>query len=258
MFLAKKIITMFVMPLPLLLLIGLAGLILLWFSRRQHTGKALVALMLLLLSAASSPWVANRLITPLERQYPPIITRQPNIAYVVVLGGGQVTEPGLPATSQLNNASLARLVEGIRLQRSHPGSKLLLAGGPVFDAKAEAFTMRAVAMELGMDAKVITIEETSRDTAEQAVNLAPLLRGKQFLLVTSAIHLPRAMALFRAQRLNPIAAPTAYRIRHGQQNGPDGYFPGAAHLRKTETALHEYLGLTWIKLRSQLTGKNAP
>ena len=80
MFLAKKIVTLLIMPLPLLLLLALAGLMLLWFSRRQHTGKALVGLAIFLLAAASSPWVANHFLGPLERRYPPILTRQAAIA----------------------------------------------------------------------------------------------------------------------------------------------------------------------------------
>lgn len=254
MFLAKKIITLLFMPLSLSLFLGITGLILLWFSRRQHAGKALVALMLLLLTAASSPWVATRLLTPLERQYPPILTRQPHIAYVVVLGGGHVSEQGLPATSRLAGASLARLVEGIRLHRLHPGSRLLLSGGAVFDPVAEATTMQAVALMLGVPAHTITIEKKSRDTAEQAKVLAPLLRDKHFLLVTSASHLPRAMALFQGQGLTPFAAPTDYRVKRGKQSGPGGYFPSTGSLRLTENALREYLGLAWFRLRTQLKG----
>lgn len=258
MFLAKKIVTLLIMPLPLLLLLALAGLMLLWFSRRQHTGKALVGLALLLLATASSPWVARQLIVPLERQYPPIITRQTEIGYIVVLGGGHVTEQGLPATSQLKNPSLARLVEGIRLYRLHPGSKLLLSGGPVFDPKPEAATMQAVALTLGMPAQDVTIEVTSRDTAEQAKYLAPLLGDKRFLLVTSASHLPRAMALFRQQHLSPVAAPTDYQVTYGRQHGPGSYFPSASSLRKSEIALHEYLGFAWFRLHTRFQENVAP
>ncbi len=258
MFVAKKIITLLLMPLPLLLFLGLAGLLLLWFSRRQHTGKALVGLALLLLAVASSPWVANRLLGPLERHYPPILTRQPTTEYIVVLGGGHVSEQGLPAVSRLNGSSLARLVEGIRLYRLHPGSKLLLSGGPVFDPKPEAATMQAVALALGVPAHDITIEVASRDTAEQAKHLAPLLGDKRFLLVTSASHLPRAMALFRQQHLSPIAAPTDYQVKHGQQHGPGRYFPGASSLRKSEIALHEHLGLAWLRLHIEFRENVTP
>jgi uncharacterized SAM-binding protein YcdF (DUF218 family) len=258
MFLAKKIITLFLMPLPLLLLLGLAGLFFLWFSRRQHTGKALVGLMLLLLATASSPWVANGLLGSLERRYPPVMTRQPGITHIVVLGGGHVSEQGLPPTSQLTGASLTRLVEGIRLHRLHPESKLLLSGGPVFDPVAEAVTMRRVALALGVAAETITLEDRSRDTAEQAGYLAPQLKGKRFLLVTSASHMPRAMALFQAKGLTPSAAPTDYRVKHGEDSGPKRYFPSAGSLSRTENALHEYLGLAWHTVRSLVARKTAP
>lgn len=254
MFLAKKILSLLIMPLPLVLLVGFAGLGLLWFSRRQHAGKALVALALLLLAAASSPWVANRLIASLERRYPPILGRQPNIASIVVLGGGHVSEPGKPGNRRLTNASLTRLVEGVRLHRLHPGSRLVLSGGPVFDARPEAVTLQAMAITLGVPAREIVLEDASRDTAEQAELLRPQLRGKRFLLVTSAAHLPRAMALFEAQDLRPIAAPTDYRMKSDSQQGPGASFPGASSLGRTESALHEYLGLAWFRLSSLLRG----
>ncbi|MEW6593315.1 MAG: envelope biogenesis factor ElyC [Thermodesulfobacteriota bacterium] len=258
MFVAKKIITLLLMPLPLCLILGLAGLALLWFSRRQHAGKALVAAALFLLLGASSPWVANRLVGSLERHHPPILTRQPGVKYIVVLGGGHVSEQGLPPTSRLTGSSLARLVEGIRLHRLHPGSKMLLSGGPVFDPVAEAVTMRAVALGLGVPARDIVIEDASRDTAEQAAQLAPLLRNTPFLLVTSASHLPRAMALFRGQGLTPTAAPTDYRVKHGERSGPGHYFPSAGSLGRTGSATHEYLGLAWSKVRSLLPQRIAP
>lgn len=254
MFVAKKIVTLLFMPLPLLLLIGLAGLVLLWFTRRQHTGKALVGCGIILLAVASSPWMAGRLLAPLERQYPPILARQPQIEYIVVLGGGHVSEQGLPPTSRLSGSSLARLAEGIRLYRLHPGSRLLLSGGPVFDPVAEATTMQAVALNFGVPAQDIMLENTSRDTAEQAKRLAPLVGNKRFLLVTSAAHLPRSMTLFQRQGLAPIAAPTDYRVKRGQRHGPARYFPGAGSLRNTETALHEYLGLAWLRLGTQFRG----
>ncbi len=59
----------------------------------------------------------------------------------MVLGGGHASAPDLPANSQVNGATLGRLVEGVRLHRAIPGSKLLLSGGAVFDPVPEAEIM---------------------------------------------------------------------------------------------------------------------
>jgi uncharacterized SAM-binding protein YcdF (DUF218 family) len=93
------------------------------------------------------------------------------------------------------------------------------------------------------------MESQSRDTAEQARLLAPLLSRDPFILVTSANHLRRSVALFRAQGLDPIPQPAGYL---GRGRGPYGlgrFFPNAYGLVRTERAWHEYLGLAWLWLR---------
>jgi uncharacterized SAM-binding protein YcdF (DUF218 family) len=68
-----------------------------------------------------------------------------------------------------------------------------------------------------------------------------------FFLVTSAYHLPRAMALFQKQGLTPIAAPAGHLVRQAPNWSP-GFFPRSGGLHNMEIALHEYLGLAWARL----------
>src|SRR5438876_8311543 len=129
MFLLKKILSPLLLPVPLCSALLIFGLIILWSGRRQKAGKLLVstgALLLVLLGyGMSTRW----LLMPLERRYPPVLIAtsvtsqdaQP-VKWIVVLGGGGVYSSQLPNPSQLSNASLARLIEGIRLQRQIPGS----------------------------------------------------------------------------------------------------------------------------------------
>lgn len=254
MFLAKKLFTALLMPLPFSLLLACCGLMLLGFTKRQRLGKLLVLGGIGIIFLASLPPVAEKLLTPLENRYQPHFTvsheakkQKPLVHYVVVLGGGHVSDPLLPPTSQLHSSSLARLIEGIRLYRMQPGSKLVFSGGRVFDREAEAVTMQQAALSLGVPPQDILLEADSHDTAEQAVRLTPLLTGRSFLLVTSASHLPRAMALFERQGLHPFAAPANHYIKTRETPAPDRYFPGGSSLRQTEIAIHEYLGLLWTK-----------
>ena len=97
--------------------------------------------------------MADQFIKPLELWYPPLldISTLKDVKWVVVLGGGHTSSPELPAECpSLDNSSLSRLVEGIRIHRELPGSKLLLSGGAVFDPVPEAVTMAAVARMLGV------------------------------------------------------------------------------------------------------------
>lgn len=63
--------------------------------------------------------------------------------------------------------------------------------------------------------------------------------------------MPRAMALFRQQGMNPIPAPADFLDKNSPNQDPkfklDGY-----NLQKSESAIHEYLGLVWAKFRGQI------
>lgn len=255
MFLFKKIIAPFFFPLPLTLILLLLGLILLWFTARQKTGKVLVSVAALWLAFCSFGFTSDALLTPLETRYSPYLRQSVQSGagrqgrHVVVLGSGHCSEPSLPATAQIGKITLQRLVEGIRIQRQIPDSRLVLSGGGVFDPVPNAQIMMQVATFLGVNPKNIITESESRDTEDQARLLKSLLGQKPFVLVTSASHMPRAVALFQNLHMDPLPAPTAYLTSKCRYTGVQGFFPWAANLRKSERAVYECLGLAWAKLR---------
>ncbi|MFA5109824.1 MAG: ElyC/SanA/YdcF family protein [Desulfobaccales bacterium] len=262
MFILKKIAANFLSPGSLGLEILILGLFLLWFTRRQRLGKIVVSLGTALLLLFGSPLLSPRLLMPLERHYPALLHpealvregRQPQTSpiWIVVLGGGHDTDPSLPVNSQISRAALSRVVEGVRLYRALPGSKLLMSGGVVFDPVSEAGVMARIAQILGVKPQDLVLEETSRDTAEEAAIIAKMIGADRVILVTSAAHMPRAMALFEKRGLNPIPAPTDYLTRSPQGLSPGQFFPGAGGLGQAEAALHEYLGLAWAWLRGDI------
>jgi uncharacterized SAM-binding protein YcdF (DUF218 family) len=214
------------------------------------------ALLLILFGyGVSTRW----LLTPLERRYPPILTAtsvtpqdaQP-VKWIVVLGGGGSYSSQLPSPSQLSNASLTRLVEGIRLQRQISGSKLILSEGNIFGSGPVAEVMARVAEDLGVRKDDMVLETQSRDTEAQAGMILQLVGTERFLLVTSASHMPRSMGLFRKLGMNPIAAPTDFESLSGESWAPSAFYPSAGGLRKAELAVHEYVGLAWAKLRGKI------
>jgi uncharacterized SAM-binding protein YcdF (DUF218 family) len=259
MFLLKKFISPLLLPVPFCSMLLIFGLITLWFTRRQKAGKLLVstgALLLILLGyGVSTRW----LLMPLERQYSPILAAnsvtsqdaQP-VKWIVVLGGGGVYSSQLPSPSQLSSASLTRLIEGIRLHRQIPGSKLILSEGNIFDSGPVAEIMGTVAQDLGVGKDDLVLETQSQDTEAQAVLISPLVGTDRFFLVTSASHMPRSMGLFRKQGMNPIAAPTDFESLSSESWVPSTLYPSAGGLRKAELAVHEYLGLAWAKLRGKI------
>jgi uncharacterized SAM-binding protein YcdF (DUF218 family) len=257
MFLIKKIVALFLYPVGLCLGIFILGLFCLWATRRQRLGKVLVTLGTVLLLLFSTSLISLGLLVPLEQRYPALLHPEtvswgpkspPSPKWIVVLGGGHVSDPRLPANSQISASALGRVVEGVRLHKAVPGSKLLLSGGAVFDPVPEAEVMGQIAVLLGVKSQDITLESNSRDTAEEAENIAKMIGREKFILVTSAAHMPRSMALFRRRGLQPIPAPADFRAPNTQSSDPMRFFTGVGSLVQTQTAVHEYLGLAWAWL----------
>ena len=156
--------------------------------------------------------------------------------------------PASPANSQIRAATLGRVVEGVRLYNTMPGSKLLLSGGRGFDPVPEAEVMARTAVLLGVRPQDVRLEPDSRDTADQAELIAKMVGRERFILVTSAAHMPRSMALFKKCGLQPIPAPTDFRAPAAQRFFSGRFFPRASSLEEVNAAVHEYLGLAWAWL----------
>jgi uncharacterized SAM-binding protein YcdF (DUF218 family) len=247
-FVIKKIVSGFFMPLPLILLILLCGLIFLWFTKKQRTGKIITSCGILLIIAFGYSPFTNLLIQPLEHLYPKCEGPGVSVMYVVVLGGGSSADDQLPISSQLSRPSLARLVEGIKVYRENSGSVLVLSGFGGKDEKSNAEIMADVAMSLGVPDYDIIKEPLSRNTHEEALNIKKIVGTQPFALVTSAAHMKRAMMLFEEQKTNPIPMPTDYLVKKG--NGDVGIeLPSSGGYLRAESATHEYLGILYAKIR---------
>ena len=252
-FLLKKVISAFLLPLSMVSVLLVSGLMLLWITRKRKLGMTLLALGTILLLLASYGFLSDKLAASLEDRYPPLlrvedIQQGKDIKWIVVLGGGAMPDPRLPLSSRLVPDSLTRLLEGVRLHHQLPGTRLIVSGGAGFQDVPEGETLAKTAMLMGVRENDIVKENKSLDTADQAKLIADIVGRDRFILVTSAIHMPRSMALFRNFGMNPIAAPTNYLVDKQSRFHPQAFFPGAHSLRKMEAAIHEYLGLIWMRV----------
>ena len=256
MFLLKKAISPLLFPMPVCLTFLVAGLLLLWFTRRQKAGKIIVSIGALGLIFFSFEPISNFLLASLERRYPPFEMASPEearqIKWIVVLSAGHNSDRRLPPTEQLSASSLERLVEAIHLYRELPGCRLVLSGGKIFDSVSEAEVLAGSARELGVNPQDIVLEADSRDTEDEARLVQPIVGANKFILVTSASHMPRAMGLFSKKGMNPLPAPTDYWTGEHQGIEPSYFYPSAGSMRKTERAVYEYLGLAWAYLRGKV------
>jgi uncharacterized SAM-binding protein YcdF (DUF218 family) len=101
---------------------------------------------------------------------------------------------------------------------------------------------------LGVDPARITYEEASTDTCDNASNTMALVQpraGETWVVVTSAMHIPRTMACFRAAGWEVIAQPADYQVVLGGIN--TGTFLMADNLTLLDTALHEWVGLVYYR-----------
>jgi uncharacterized SAM-binding protein YcdF (DUF218 family) len=260
-FFLKKLVSAFLQPLPLASILIGVGLALLWFSRRQRAGKIVASSGFGLLLLFSYGAVADHLIGMLESGQEPlhpsgrleaaVATAGARPRWVVVLGGGHTEDRRLPATGQLSEGSLQRLVEGVRLYRALPGAKLLVSGAPG-RAVRHGEVLAAAARVLGVPSDDLVADVTAWDTHDEARALSARVGAEPFLLVTSASHMPRALRLFKAVGARPIPAPTDYIEFDEPGVSMYAFFPSASTLDNSARAVHEYLGFIWSALRGQL------
>lgn len=260
-FFIKKLISQFLYPLPCALILLTLGLVLLFCTQHHKLGKALNLIGVCLLLVFSYKPTVLTFLSHLERQSRPLLTgtsanapeNLPEAAWILVLASGHTTDASLPATSQLSLQSLARLVEAIRLHRLLPKSKLLLSGGTVVNGRANGKVIAAAAQELGVSKEAIVVGPLAPDTPQEAAQLHHILDDSPFILVTSALHMQRAVALFSKRGMRPIPSPAAYVTKGSdaanERLAPGNFFPQANLLHASTRGVHEYIGLLWAKLR---------
>lgn len=240
MFLAKKLLTALVLPPMGPILLALCGL---WLARRHpRLGRGTALLALLGLTVLSLPLVADALLRSLEA-YPPITAQKLAQAQaIVILGGGKYEAAPEYGGDTVSRSTLVRLRYGVQLQRQS-GLPVLVTGGAPFGGRPEGETMKE-AIERDFHGKVKWAENASRDTAENALYSARMLKAAgvgRIALVSQAWHLPRAVALFERQGLEVVPAPTGFATR------PPSLFkqllPSADALGDSSWALHEWLGI---------------
>jgi uncharacterized SAM-binding protein YcdF (DUF218 family) len=221
------------------LLLGFLGLALL--KRWPRVGRALAAIGLTVLLALSLPVVSDVLTLTVE-EYPPLGASPPvPVGAIVVLAGGIRRNSADAAGAALLPTSLERLAGGAALAR-RTGLPLLLSGGSVEPGPAEADVLQAtLKRDFGLEARYL--ERRSRTTRENARETAALLAPawiKNVVLVTSAVHMRRAVAEFEAAGVTVVPAPVGGTV--AVSRGLTAWLPRASALERSRAALYEIAG----------------
>lgn len=232
------------MPIPFILLLLLFSL-LLW--RRRSLAKYGVVGAFILLLFFSSQLSVSTLVRPLESAYP--INAEPitGSCFVVVLGSAHADIEGASAVQSLSAVALARLMEGMRQLSLGQNCILVVSGwGGELTRFSHAEMMANAAVELGVERRRIILFPLARDTVEEAQYVKWELGEEPFRLVTSATHMPRAIAIFNHLGLHPSAAPTDFIARDDF-----GWRVTADNLSASQRAVHEHIGRLWLWLNSR-------
>lgn len=257
----KKIAGFWLMPLPLALLLIAAGAAVARFSRRRRLGRGLVAAGLLWIVVCGNEGMGTWFERGLESRFPPIppITAgaplPPALArcrFIAVLGGGHSYVPGWSANNELSPSALSRVVEAIRLAKSMPSAKLIVSGpadpegGP-----PHSRLLAETAVSLGVTPDRIIEISTARDTEAEAAAIKEIAGDAPVALVTSAWHLPRAMALCRRQKVDALPCPADFAARSPELRPSDFLRWNVGALELSTKAMHEWVGLAWARLRGE-------
>ncbi|ALO35157.1 hypothetical protein CMT41_10820 [Colwellia sp. MT41] len=247
-FLLKKIITVLIMPINIVLLLLIFALFLHGRNPKKSIKSLSAAIFILLISAF--PPFSDTVMTAIENDYPAYVSSNDSIDYIVVLGCRHTNNSNLPVTSQLGTCSLQRMVEALRLYQLHPEARIITSGYGGHNPVSNAETVKQSLILLGVPAQKIITENFPKDTEEEAELIAPRVQGTKIILVTNADHMPRAMNYFQAQGIYPIAAPTGYWVKNPDSSKSWAYYvPDSKKLQQSTIAWYESLGLLvqWFK-----------
>lgn len=252
----SKLLPIFIYPLGLSCVLLILAFILIW-KKRSRLALIPITLTFLLLSLSSSAWISNALVKSLEFQY---ITQGelPTADAIVVLGGA--TESALPPRPWIEIREEGdRVLYAGKLYRDKKAPRLILSGGRVDwrpSSSSEAEDMAILLETMGVPRSAMLLESRSLNTRDNAVYSQEIMKAQKIqkiLLVTSAMHMPRSMLIFKKLGIDAIPAPTDYTSVPENRSTLEATIldtlPDADQMRRTTRALKEYIGILVYRLR---------
>jgi uncharacterized SAM-binding protein YcdF (DUF218 family) len=258
----SKFLPLWIYPLGLAILLLILGVAL---ARRPRLLKTCVVLALIVLWLGGNSWVSKSLRRGLEWQYLPP-QEIPNAEVIVLLGGGTESQEYPRQTAEVNGAG-DRVIYTTWLYKQGKAPHILLSSGRIDWLVTDDSPTRDMAELLqimGVPEQALWMEGTSRNTYENAVNSRQILEEKgihRIILVTSAMHMPRSVGLFRKQGFEVIPAPADFSVTQvgwAQLWSPNlatqifNFLPSADNLAATTLSLKEYIGYFIYRLRGWL------
>ena len=252
-FYSSKLIWGFISPDSLFVLM-LAATVGLFYLDYQVLARRLLTFLIASVVFLSLFPVGNWMLYPLEAQFKYNPELPPHIDGIILLGGSIDAEMSL-AWGQLEmNSSAERLTSFIELARRYPEAKLVFTGGNASvnrNKPTEAGILKLHWHQLGLDSERIQFEDQAKNTAENAFYTKQLVKpspNSNWVLITSAFHMPRSIGVFCQNSWSLIPYPVDHQ---NSDNLLEINFNLLRHATHLKNAMHEWLGL----IAYYLTGK---
>jgi uncharacterized SAM-binding protein YcdF (DUF218 family) len=230
------LIWMFIRPTHIIALLAVFGVIF-WKTRTGRYCRGIAVVLLVVLGLLPLSFYAIR---PLETRFP-MPSALEDVDGIIVLAGSEITGISKQYGQTQLNSHGDRLTTFLDLAAAYPDARLVHSG------RNESTVAGDLIIGTGVDRLRLMLDDRSQNTCESARNVRELVEPapeETWLLVTSAFHLPRAMACFRANGWEVTPYPTDYR------KGRDPFHFGLiTNLTDLDLAAHEWLGLLYYRFR---------
>jgi len=250
-FLASKIVWALISPGSLIVILGLSA----WITtvlKWPKTSRSLLAISALLLALVGFFPVGEWLIAPLENRFITNAALPSDVDGIVVLGGAISPQMSNIWQQAEIGGGADRLTNFLYLAQLYPNAQLVFTGGSgsvTAQEYKEAEMAQLLFEQLGLGERAIIYESESRNTSENASNSKELVMpksGENWLLITSAFHMPRSVGVFCQQQWNVQPYPVDHLSQKGNLLRVSYSLSG--NLSVLETAVREWVGLVAYRL----------
>lgn len=259
----SKFLPPIIYPLGLTIILLILALIV---RRKPRLQTILIVAAIFLILVGSNRWVSYVFARSLEWRYLPL-EPVPQAEAIVVLGGGTESAQYPRPIVEVNSAG-DRILYGAMLYQEGKAPYILVSGGNITWLNGRQMTpareMADLLRIMNVPAEAVWLQPKSQNTYEDALYSSLMLKEKgikRILLVTSAMHMPRSVALFEHQGIEVIPAPVDYTVTEAgwdnimnfdPMSTPVNLLPNASALSLTTNVLKEYIGMWIYHLRGWL------
>ena len=231
---------------------------LLWLRSRSRRALSLIGAGTLVLTIGGLSGLSYESARAREYAYQPLemtgTLDKDRPWLIVVLGTGFNPDPEMPANSQVSSTFHARLLEGVRIYRNHPGSRLMISVAGQATAEKKVRFIEQMIELLQLDPSRVSMISEAKSTADEADEVVRLRKNEQVVVVSSAGHMLRAIEIFADKGLDPIPAPSEFWFPRAGSPGDQiwpRWVPSANGINSNHQWLYETAASLWHKISGE-------